>query len=374
MSFSGDGGVERMVTNLLQGFVARGVAVDLLLIKARGSFLDLIPPQVNVVRLGARHTLTSLPSLIRYLRLTRPDALLAAKHRAGIIALVARRWARFNGRIVIRIGTTVSAALQGKLWLRRFIWFASMRYFYPQADAIVAVSDGVRDDIHAITHLADEKLRVIRNPVITERLYEAASQSPDHPWFAEKVPVIMASGRFTRQKGFLTLIRAFAIVRKKKNCRLMILGRGGEQRQYEQLAAELGVANDLALPGFMVNPYAYIARARLFVLSSLWEGSPNVLAEAMALGIPVVATDCPSGPRELLQGGRYGSLVRMNDHDGLAAAMLEALEKPFDPEFIREAVAGYHADISAQQYLSSLGLQVGEVRKPDPMPYCQGIN
>ena len=208
-----------------------------------------------------------------------------------------------------------------------------------------------------ITGLPEDRVIVIPNPVITEEMAELARQPVEHPWLQPgQLPVVLASGRYTRQKDFPTLIRAFARVRAQYPCRLIILGRGSREAldDYRHLAAELGVVDDISFPGFVANSYAYTARARLFVLSSIWEGSPNVLTEALALGVPVVATDCPSGPREILRDGQYGPLVVMGDVDGLARAMLDVLRSPPDADFLRQAVAAYHVDVSAQAYLDSL--------------------
>jgi glycosyltransferase involved in cell wall biosynthesis len=167
--------------------------------------------------------------------------------------------------------------------------------------------------------------------------------------------VIIGMGRFTEQKDFATLIRAFARLRANRNCRLILLGRGRLQADYQALAEQLGVAADIAYPGFADNPYSYLARARLFVLSSAWEGSPNALTEALALGVPVVATDCPSGPRELLDGGRYGALVAVGDDAALAQAMAATLDAPPPAAGLRRAVADYTVEASARAYLAALG-------------------
>lgn len=357
VSFSGDGGVERMMVNLLRGMVARGVAVDLLLIKARGSRLAELPPDIRMVRLGSTHTFANLPALVRYLRAARPAALLAAKHRALLLALWARRLSGVPVRVVGRIGTTVSAALARKGRLRHAFWAWSVRRYYPGAEAVVAVSEGVADDIRAMGGEA-LRLRVIRNPVVTPELAALAREAPPHPWLAESAapPVILGMGRFTEQKDFATLIRAFARLRAGRHCRLILLGRGGRQADYEALAAQLGVAADIAFPGFADNPYSYLARARLFVLSSAWEGSPNALTEALALGVPVVSTDCPSGPRELLAGGRYGALVAVGDDVGMAAAMAATLDAPPPAAELRGAAADYTVEASTRAYLAALGL------------------
>lgn len=356
VSFSGDGGVERMMINLLEGMAARGVAIDLLLIKARHPRLARLPPGIRVVRLGSAHTFMNLPALIRYLRADRPAALLAAKHRALLLALWARRLGGNPVRVVGRIGTTVSAALARKGRWRYRLWARSVRRSYPRADAVVAVSQGVADDIRAMGAAA-ARIHVIRNPVITPELAALAREAPPHPWLGEDAarPVIVGMGRFTEQKDFATLIRAFARLRATHACRLILLGRGRLQADYEALAARLGVAADIAYPGFAENPYGYLARARLFVLSSAWEGSPNALTEALALGTPVVSTDCPSGPRELLAGGRYGPLVPVGDDLALARAMAATLDAPLPAAELRRAAADYTVEASAGAYLAALG-------------------
>jgi glycosyltransferase involved in cell wall biosynthesis len=357
VSFSGDGGVERMMINLLHGMAARGIAIDLLLIKAQGSQLQQLPPGIRIIKLGSPHTFLNLPALIRYLRTARPAALLAAKHRALLLALWARRLSGVPVRIVGRIGTTVSAALAGKSRVRHALWAGAVRRFYPRADVVVAVSQGVADDIRAMGGMA-ARLTVIRNPVVTPRLETLAQEPPPHPWLAEVggPPVIIGMGRFTEQKDFCTLIRAFARLRAGRACRLLLLGRGQLLAEYQALAAQLDVAADIAFPGFAANPYSYLARARLFVLSSAWEGSPNALTEALALGVPVVATDCPSGPRELLAGGRYGALVAVGDDAALAAALAATLDAPLPTEQLRRAAVDYTVEASTRAYLQVLGL------------------
>lgn len=358
MSFSGDGGVERMVANLLQEFVRRGHAVDLLLIKARGSHLAHLPPEVNRIKLGPDHAWLCIPALARYLRKHKPQSLLAAKHRAISVAVIARALAGVDTCILGRLGTNLSRSLKGKSRLRRWLWYSTMRAIYPHVDRIVPVSNGVAEDVGAITGIATGKMEVIRNPVITPELATLAAAPLDHPWLQPgQPPVILGMGRFTAQKDFLTLIRAFAEVRRRRDCRLMLLGHGALQGQYEALARELGVERDIGFPGFARNPYAYLSRASLFVLSSAWEGSPNALSEALALGIPSVSTDCESGPREILDGGRYGPLVPVGDHAALAQAMLQTLDHPLPAALLKEAVTEYTAATSAQRYLSALGIE-----------------
>ena len=347
-----------MVLNLATGMQRRGHAVDLVLVKARGEHAQQFPPGLRVVNLNTQHTLFSLPALVRYLKRERPAAVLAAKDRAIRVAVLARWIARVRPQLVGRLGTTVSAALAGHGRLKQWLWYTGMRLFYPHVDCIIAVSQGVADDVQTITGISRERLVVIRNPVITPDLYDRAAQPSGHSWLdMEKVPVIVGAGRLTRQKDFPTLLRAFARVRATQPCRLVILGEGKDRAALELLARELGISADVAFPGFVRNLYSYTARAKLFVLSSAWEGSPNTLTEALALGIPVVSTDCPSGPRELLAGGRYGKLVPVGDAEALATAMLETLAHPLPADTLKAAVREYNVEESARRYLEVLGVE-----------------
>ncbi len=358
ISFSGEGGVERMVSSLIGQFCQQDIDIDVLLIKARGEHLLKLPRQAEQIKLGSDHTWLTLWSLIKYLKKERPEAMLAVKHRALLVALLAKKLARVDTRIVGRLGTHVSTALEGKNFLRKKIWFSSMRYLYPWADRLIPVAQGVADDIFNITAMDKKKLNVIRNPVITKDMLELAQTPLDHPWFQDNAttPVILGVGRFTRQKDFPCLIRAFAKVRKHRPCRLVVLGKGADQAHCLALATSLGIAQDVDFPGFDSNPFRYMLRAHLFVLSSAWEGSPNVLCEALALGTPVVSTRCPSGPNEILQEGKYGPLVPVGDEHALAQAILDTLDNPHPPELLKEAVAEYTAEKSAQHYLKALGL------------------
>lgn len=356
-SFSGEGGVERMVLNLVNEIAARSLRVHLLLIKTRSRHLSELHPAIEVIELGGHHSATSLLPLIRYLRRYRPCCLLAAKDRAGRLAVLARLLARTQTRLVVRLGTNLSAALAHrsniKLWLRR----APIRLMYPFIDGIIAVSEGVKQDTIAVAGIDPRRIEVVRNPVITPRLQELAQQPAPHPWLDNgQTPVILGAGRLTVQKDFDCLIRAVASLSKKLPCRLIILGDGRQASKLKSLAAELKVADRISFPGFTDNPYAYMARADLFVLSSRWEGSPNVLTEAMALGTPVLSTDCPSGPREILAGGHYGPLVPVGDWQAMASAMQRVLERPTDSDSLRDAVREYTAETSATRYLEILGI------------------
>ena len=350
-SFSGEGGVERMLGRIAAGLLDTGCRVDLVLARSDGMHLAALPKGVRVVRLGVRHTATAIRPLARYLRRERPDAILAAKDRGLRAAVIARALSGTRPRLVGRIGTTVSAALaDGPRWRYR-IWSLGAHLFYPRADAVVAVSAGVQADVMAMSGLPAARVPVIHNPVIAPDLFRMAEAVPAHPWYARhEVPIVVGVGRLTRQKGFDVLLEAFAAVRRTRPLRLVLLGEGHQRERLVQRARELGIDADLALPGFVNNPWAWIARADLFVLSSRWEGSPNALTEALALGTPVVATDCPSGPREILANGAVAPLVPVEDAAALAAAITRVLDAPQARDALRAAATSYTVEQSAAAY------------------------
>lgn len=357
MSFSGDGGVEHMMCNLMEGMVVQGVPVDLVLIKARGGHLKRIPPAVRVFELNAPTSLLALPGLIRYLRRYRPAALLAAKDRAGRVAVLARRLSGVKARVGIRLGQTLTASLQHKGRLARLARYLPARWLYPMADELIAVSGGVADDMAAFTGIPRERFRTIANPTVTERTVQLGKAAPAEPWLRDGAgAVIVAAGRLTAQKDFPNLLRAFAALASSRDVRLILLGEGRDRPQLEAMAADLDIADRVKMPGFIANPYPYFAAADLFVLSSRWEGSPNVLVEALALGTPVVSTDCPSGPREILRDGAVGRLVPVGDPFALAHAMAATLDQPPEADILRGAAAPYEARRSARAYLEALGM------------------
>jgi glycosyltransferase involved in cell wall biosynthesis len=345
------GGAERVIINLAQGITERGLPVDLVLAAAEGAFLDHLPPLVRVVDLRAGRVLRSLGPLIGYLRRERPRALVSSLTHANVIALVAARLARRATPVIATVHNTMSESTPHQGALLRGLWPVLMRTFYPWASCVVAVSRGAADDLARTTGLPRVGIEVVYNPVITPQVMALARQAADHPWLtAPEPPVILGVGRLTRQKDFPTLVRAFAEVRRTRAARLIILGEGEDRPALEALAAQLGIASDVALPGFSRNAVTYMAASALFVLSSAWEGLPTVLIEALAAGARVVSTDCPSGPREILQDGRLGALVPVGDAAGLAAAMIDSLDRPADL-VPTAALAPFTRDAAVDHYL-----------------------
>lgn len=320
------GGAERVTLILAREIAARGHAVDLLLAQAEGPHLLELHESVRVVDLKASRVLTSLLPLVRYLRQEQPQALLSMMVHTNIVALWACRLAGVSTRTVVSERVTLSWRTEHAKSKRGWLWPWLIRRFYSWADAIIAVSNGVADDLTQVAGIPREYVRTIYNPIVRPELHEKAQAPLDHPWFKPgQAPVVLAAGRLTEQKGFSTLIQAFARVRQAQPARLLILGEGEQRSALEALSRQLGLDSDVRLPGFEANPYRYMARASVFVLSSRWEGLPGVLIEALACGVRLVATDCPSGPREILSDGKYGQLVPVGDVAALAQAIEAAL-------------------------------------------------
>lgn len=349
------GGAERVMVNLARGFAERGLGVDLVLAEAEGPYLTEVPARVRIVDLKASRVLSALPALVRYLRREKPSVMLSTLSHANIVALWARRLAGVQTRLVLREANTVSLSSTKAPSIRGRLMPFLMRRFYPWADMVVAVSNGVAEDLTRTVGLPAEKVKVVYNPVVTEELFKKAEEPLDHPWFAPgEPPVILGVGRLSEQKDFATLIRAFSLVRKRRPARLVILGEGEQRSSLEALVQELGLEQDVDMPGFMDNPFKYMKRAAVFVLSSRWEGLPNVLIQALAIGTPVVSTDCPSGPAEILEGGRWGKLVAVGDEVSLASAIVERLSSPVSSDGLDSVCGRFGLNSVVSQYLNML--------------------
>lgn len=350
---SGHSGVDRVLGNLVPAIAALGLSVDVLHVDGHGPRFDRCPAGVRVVTLGARHVLTALPALVRYLRREQPSALLSDKDRVNRTALVARALAGSATRIGVRLGTTVSVNLASRRPVERAVQTASMRWLYPRADAVLVPSQGAADDLARHARLARERIHVVPSPIVHARLLAATTTPPPHAWLApDALPVVLGVGELSERKDFATLVRAFARLRATRPARLILLGEGRRRGELLELAVSLGVAADLLMPGFVPDPYPWMAHADAFALSSQWEGMPVVLIEALALGLPCVATDCPSGPAELLP---REALVTVGDDAALATALVRQLDTPPSRADQRARVERYGTRASAQAYLAALG-------------------
>jgi glycosyltransferase involved in cell wall biosynthesis len=347
------GGAERVVLNLAKGISERGYPVDLVLTQAEGPYMSQIPDLVRLIDLKAPRVLGSVPALVKYLQQERPSVLLSGLF-ANIIALWARRLSGIPCRLVITEHNSLSSVVKSNNDLRWRYYPKLAEWFYPWADGIIAVSTDVANDLTQTAKIPQKLIKVVYNPIVTPDLQDKSEIPLDHPWFRDgEPPVILAVGRLAYQKAFDILIRAFSIVRKNRPVRLLILGEGNKRPALEFLIKQLGLEQDVNLMGFVQNPYSYMARASLFVLPSKWEGLPTVLVEAMYLGVPIVATDCPGGSREILRDGQFGRLAPVDDPLSLADAIVGALnERRSDPP--KESWEPFHLDFVVDQYINLL--------------------
>jgi glycosyltransferase involved in cell wall biosynthesis len=385
----GGGGIQKTLLTIADALARRGHRVDLAVCVAQGPLRSQISDRVRLIELEADSrfsarcriiavaprspkslvglmlrmaqpspTLAYLSNLAIYLDRERPDALYAATPDMNIEASLAARLAGASARLILsEHNTLVRGHPLARGWQRRYLP-SLLSECYAKAAAIVAVSKGVADDITHRTGFPREQITVIYNPVVGPDLLRRAQEPVDHPWFQSgNPPVLLGAGRLGKAKDFPNLIRAFAIVRRRMPARLVILGEGKKPRKTAKrqaelmaLAAELNVADDVALLGFQSNPLAYMAHSALFVLSSLYEGLGNVLIEALACGCPVVSTNCPSGPAEILEDGKFGPLVPVGDPAALAEAIISVLNEPPDPERLRERAGLFSVDRAVDRY------------------------
>lgn len=337
----------------------RGFPVDLLLIRAEGEYLSQVSPAVRIVPLGSLRIATSVGPLARYLRRARPQCLLSTLTAVNLAAVAAHRITRSSARLLLRQATTLSASVPGapKRRDKTLPWL--VRRGYPMADCIIAVSKGVARDLEASFGLRDTRIEVIYNPIIDGELPRLATQAAPHPWLSDPdQPLVLAVGRLTRAKNYALLLRAFALLRKELPARLLILGEGEERESLTRLAQQLAVESWVAMPGFVANPFAYMSKASALAMSSAWEGLPGVLIQALACGCPVVSTDCPHGPREVLDNGRIGRLVPVDDPSALCAGLAAAIRgelRPAEPEWL----AQFSTSAVVQRYLQVMEVEAG---------------
>jgi len=348
------GGITPVVLALTRAFSEAGRRVDLISFAADDPRLPDLGPRVTPYNLGPGRRRQHRARLALYLAEHGPGALLAAGHRANLLAATLRHPARPGGapRVVLSVHNALTPGLRDLNPVRRALKRSELRRDYMRADHIVCVSDGVRRDLEGLVPAAARMTSVIHNPIAAP---SAEPASPLHPWLAPgEPPVLLGAGRLSRQKDFATLLAAFARLGDTPARRLLIIGEGAERNNLLYLARQLGVAARVDLPGFVPNPRAHMAAAALLVLSSAWEGFGNVLVEAMSVGTPVVATDCESGPREILQDGALGPLVPVGDAAALADAMARTLAAPADPDRLRRRAADFAPQAVAGRYLTRL--------------------
>lgn len=338
----------------------RGIRVELVTFRDGQKFYpEEMPKSVQFTHLGTRSKLATQAALWRYLVTRKPKAVLSVNHIANAMLGRISVFPGIRSKLFLSVPNTFSqkGVAPGSPPQRRYK-AREVRRLYPRSDGIVAVSEGVRADLIANFSIPEGKVRTIYNGSVTSALFERGREEAGHAWLDHKQgPVILGAGGLRAQKDFGTLIKAFSKISSKYPLsRLVILGEGPDRALLENTAEQLGVAERVDLPGHVDNPYAYMDKADVFALSSAWEGLVNVVIEALALGAKVVATDCPSGPREILENGKYGILVPVRDEDALAAGLNQALSGQFPSVDPVEATRRFRSEVAAEEYLRYMGL------------------
>ena len=327
------GGAEKSVIRLLHGLNKENFQLCLLLGKIKGSLKEKIPKEVLVKELNVTYIPCSFFKLIKYLRQDEPDVFISFLSHVNVTSVLAKLFSRTKTKLIISERTTfsytpeIAKSAKNRLFATFFLK-PLVRLTYPLADAIICVSRGVAKDISLfLPPSKTKKIKVIYNPTADKELYVLADQPIKHPWFLDKTtPVILAVGRLTKAKDYPVLLRALALIHKKKKARLVIVGEGEEEKNLNSLVDKLGLSESVIFLGFQKNPYKYMQKASVFALSSKIEGFPNVIVEAMACGVPVVSTDCQSGPNEIIKNRENGILVPVSDPKALAEAIFEVLD------------------------------------------------
>ena len=325
------GGSERVVINLLKGLDRKEFTITLVLYERVFDYPVPENTDIKILEIYASRNIFKLAkgfilkiiNLASLIRKNRPDVILSLLSSTNVTIILAKMLSRIKCKVIASEHTFPSVYLKNEMYGGITKYF--MKCVYPKADRIIAVSGGIKQDLIENFNLPEAKIRVIYNPIDIQEIELLAQEKGEHPWFYEKVPVIISVGRLTKAKGYPYLLKAFSLVRRSLLCKLMIIGDGEDKKELIGMAKDLDIEKDMELLGFQKNPFNYMARSSLFVLSSLYEGFSNVILEAMALGLPIVSTDCPSGPSEIIEHKKNGLLVPIKNEKALAQAIIDVI-------------------------------------------------
>jgi glycosyltransferase involved in cell wall biosynthesis len=346
------GGVQRIMVNLANELGNQAYLATLVAVSGHGPLRSKVSSAVRIKDLKSSRGLFSLAGLIRFLKDERPAVLISGQTHLNALCAIANRLAGRPSHLIVAEHNHMSSVIKsGKSLVDRLrpLW---ARIFYPWADEIVAVSEEVASDLANLSGIEKHRIKVVYNPIIDPILLQQKELHVDHPWFSEAAtPIVIGVGRLSPQKGFSGLVKAITRVNRVRPVRLVILGEGDERENLENLIRNLGMEENVWLPGYVDNPFAYINGANLFVLSSLWEGLPSVLVEAMACGTSVLSTDCPAGPSEILEGGKFGRLIPVGDLNAMTQGILDGLAHAQDPGALIQRASLFFSPVAVQGYI-----------------------
>jgi glycosyltransferase involved in cell wall biosynthesis len=345
------GGAERAFVDLANQFVDLGVRVDLVLVRAKGPYLSEVRSEVLVVDLRGSRTSFAVIKLSKYIRQNGPDIVLSGLDNANIASIIGCMLAGCSNRAILTQRSILRECYHLQYPHTHRFWLIILRLIYARARLIISNSHAARHDLCEGFGISPAKLAVIHNSVDIDRIERLALVDPKHPWtILSAKPLLLSVGSLGPLKDFSTLLRAFAIVRQSLDCNLVVLGEGTEQDRLEALAQEIGVADSVQFLGFDANPFRWMSKASLLISSSITEGCPNVIQQALACGTPIVATECLGGTSEILEGGKWGRLVPVGNPKAMAEAIIATLQDKNHPDG-RLRAADFNPKRNAVKYL-----------------------
>lgn len=345
------GGVGRLTINLAAEMIRQGYQVDLFLTMYQGDYLKDIPKEVNLIK-GKGGAIKSILVFAKYIRTQKPDVIISARDYLNLINIVVTKLVRSKTQLITSVHVDYSGIPEQKKSVRLKVLNYTLKYLYKKADNVVAVSAGVAKDFSERYNYPLNKIDVVYNPTYVEENYIKESELKYGAFYETDLPIIIGVGRLNNQKNFSLLIEAFEEVNKQIAAKLIILGEGANRIELEKMIEDKRLKDRVLLPGFVPNPIDYIKKSNVFVMSSSWEGFGNVIVEAMGTGISVVSTDCPSGPAEILNNTKYGTLVSMHNKEEMSNAIIELIKKPLNPELVKTRAKDFSVPTITNQYLN----------------------
>jgi glycosyltransferase involved in cell wall biosynthesis len=348
-----NGGPGRAILKIGEGLINSGINVKFVVINADKRYKNIIPAGANYHELSANTTPMQIMELKNYIQENKIKTILSFSNKANLMSLLSVKMSNAPTRVIIRTGYTTNKEVRdSQKWTKKWVLPSLMERLYPKADHIIVELEQMKAELLKTIDAPESKIDVIYNP-IPPQLNRKSKRELDHPYYnQDQYPTILGVGRLTDQKNFSSLIKSFDIVNSQRESRLVILGEGEKRQDLEELVNKLYLENRVSMPGFVDNPYKYMDKSDVFVLSSRYEGSVNVLIEALACECSIVSTDCPHGPSEILEGGKWGKLVQLNSIQKLSEAILDSIDSQQTPVEVRSN--RFSLDNIVEQYVDIL--------------------